>query len=164
MPLPTATSAFGLGRRRWSSARHCHLHCLRTFIYRKTALYETLQSLTAVVWLVRAVSTVIPSVTVVVRRWDALARVLTLELIFTTCCQCRHHRELVVQSSQLHSDDTTISQTDFIATTCFTSRPTFMKSGIVLCYNINKLTYLLTASWPHRWTSVFYWAISGSIE
>ena len=30
MPLLTATSAFVLGRRRWSSARQCYLHCLRT--------------------------------------------------------------------------------------------------------------------------------------
>ena len=49
--------------------------------------------------------------------------------------------------------NTTISQTDFIATACFMSRPTSMKSSIVLCYNINKLTYLLTASWRiSRWT------------
>ena len=30
MPLLTATSAFGLGRRRWSSPQQCYLHCLRT--------------------------------------------------------------------------------------------------------------------------------------
>jgi len=29
MPLLTATSAFGLGRRRWSSAQQCYLHRLR---------------------------------------------------------------------------------------------------------------------------------------
>ena len=28
MPLLTATSAFGLGRRRWSSPRQCYLQCL----------------------------------------------------------------------------------------------------------------------------------------
>jgi len=28
MPLLTATSAFGLARRRWSSAQQCYLHCL----------------------------------------------------------------------------------------------------------------------------------------
>jgi len=31
MPLLTGTSAFGLGRRRWSSPQQCYLHCLRTF-------------------------------------------------------------------------------------------------------------------------------------
>jgi len=30
MPLLTATSAIGLGRRRWSSHQQCYLHCLRT--------------------------------------------------------------------------------------------------------------------------------------
>ena len=30
MPLLTATSTFGLGRRRWSSPQQCYLHCLRT--------------------------------------------------------------------------------------------------------------------------------------
>jgi len=29
MPLLTAASAFGLGRRCWSSRQQCHLHCLR---------------------------------------------------------------------------------------------------------------------------------------
>jgi len=29
LPLPRATSAFGLGRRRWSSPQQCCLHCLR---------------------------------------------------------------------------------------------------------------------------------------
>jgi len=141
IPLLAATRAFGLERRRWSSAQQCHLQCLRTFIYRKTTLYKTLRSLTAFLWLVRAVFAVISSVTVVPRRPEALA-VRTPELIFTTCCQCSHHHELVVQSSQLHSDNTTISQTHLIATICFMSRPTSMKSSIVLCYNINKLTYL----------------------
>ena len=145
MPLLTATSAFCLGRRRWSSPQRCHLHCICTFIYRKTALYKTLQSLTAVLWLVRAVSAVISSVTVVPRPPDAPA-ILTPELIFTTCCQCSHHHELVVQFSQLHSENTTISQTNLIATMCFMSSPSSMKSSIVLCYNINKLTYLLTYS------------------
>jgi len=28
MPLLTATSTFGLGRRRWSSPQQCYLHCL----------------------------------------------------------------------------------------------------------------------------------------
>ena len=116
IPLLTATSAFGLERRRWSSAQQCHLQCLRTFIYRQTALYKTLRSLTAVFWLVRAVSAVIISVTVVARRPDAPARVLTPELIFTTCCQCSHHHQLVVQFSQLHAENTTISETDLIAT------------------------------------------------
>ena len=31
MPLLMATSAFGLGRRRWSSYQQCYLHCLCTF-------------------------------------------------------------------------------------------------------------------------------------
>ena len=30
MPLQTATSAFELGRRRWSSPKQCYSHCLRT--------------------------------------------------------------------------------------------------------------------------------------
>ena len=30
MPLLTATSTFGLGRRRWSSPQQCYLYCLRT--------------------------------------------------------------------------------------------------------------------------------------
>ena len=30
MPLLTATSTFGLGRRRWSSPQQFYLHCLRT--------------------------------------------------------------------------------------------------------------------------------------
>ena len=30
MPLMTASSAFGLRRRRWSSLQQCYLHCLRT--------------------------------------------------------------------------------------------------------------------------------------
>jgi len=30
MPLLTATSAFELGRRCWSSPQQCYLHCLRT--------------------------------------------------------------------------------------------------------------------------------------
>ena len=30
MPLLAATSAFALGRRRWSSPQQCYLHCLRT--------------------------------------------------------------------------------------------------------------------------------------
>ena len=30
MPLLTATSAFGLGRRCWSSPQQCYLHCLCT--------------------------------------------------------------------------------------------------------------------------------------
>ena len=145
MPLQTAASAFCLGRWRWSS-QQCHLHCLRTFIYSKTALYKTLQSLTAVLWLVRAVSAVILSITVEERRRDAPARVLTPELIFTTCCQCSHHHELVVMFSQLHPENTTISETHLIATMCFMSRPSSMKSSIVLCYTIKKLTYLLTAS------------------
>ena len=34
MPLLTATSAFGLGRRRWSSPQQCYLHCLRTITSR----------------------------------------------------------------------------------------------------------------------------------
>ena len=33
MPLLAATSAFGLGRRRWSSPQQCYLHCLRTYIH-----------------------------------------------------------------------------------------------------------------------------------
>ena len=144
IPLLTATSAFGLERRRWSSAQRYHLQCLRTFIYRKTTLCKTLRSLTAVCWLVRAVSAVIISVTVEVRRPEALARVLTPELIFMTCCQCSHHHELVVQFSQLHSENTTISETDLIATIRFMFRPSSMKSSIVLCYNISKHTYLLT--------------------
>ena len=32
MPLLTATSAFGLGRRRWSSHQQCYLHCLHTLM------------------------------------------------------------------------------------------------------------------------------------
>ena len=32
MPLLTATSAFGLGRRCWSSAQQCYWHCLRSCI------------------------------------------------------------------------------------------------------------------------------------
>ena len=32
MPLLTAISAFGLGRRRWSSPQQCYLHCLRTLL------------------------------------------------------------------------------------------------------------------------------------
>jgi len=32
MPLLTATGAFGLGRRRWSSPQQCYLHCLCTLI------------------------------------------------------------------------------------------------------------------------------------
>jgi len=136
IPLLTATIAFGLGRRRCSSPQQCHLHRLRTFIYRKTALYETLRSLTAVCWLVRAVSAVIISVTVEVRRRDAHAHVLTPEMIFTTYCQCSYHHELVVQFSQLHSENTTISETDLIATIRFMFRPSSMKSSIVLCYNI----------------------------
>ena len=32
MPLLTATSAFGLGRKRWSSPQQCYLHYLRTLI------------------------------------------------------------------------------------------------------------------------------------
>ena len=35
MPLLTATSAFGLGRRRWSSPRQCYLHCLHIMRLRK---------------------------------------------------------------------------------------------------------------------------------
>jgi len=31
MPLLMAASAFGLGRRRWSSSQQCYLHCLCTF-------------------------------------------------------------------------------------------------------------------------------------
>jgi len=34
MPLLTATSAFRLGRRRWSSPQQCYLHCLRTITSR----------------------------------------------------------------------------------------------------------------------------------
>ena len=30
-PLLTATSAFGLGRKRWISPQQCYLHCLHTF-------------------------------------------------------------------------------------------------------------------------------------
>jgi len=37
MPLLTATSAFGLGRRRWSSAQQCYLHCLSTLSLPSTA-------------------------------------------------------------------------------------------------------------------------------
>jgi len=33
MPLLAATSAFGLGRRRWSSPQQCYLHCLRKIYY-----------------------------------------------------------------------------------------------------------------------------------
>ena len=36
MPLLTATSAFGLGRRHWSSPQQCYIHCLRT-----SELYRT---------------------------------------------------------------------------------------------------------------------------
>jgi len=32
MPLPTATSTFGLGRRRWSSPQQCYQRCLRTVL------------------------------------------------------------------------------------------------------------------------------------
>ena len=32
MPFLTATSAFGLGRRRWSSPQQCYLHCLCTVL------------------------------------------------------------------------------------------------------------------------------------
>jgi len=32
MPLLAATSAFGLGRRRWSSPQQCYLHRLRTLL------------------------------------------------------------------------------------------------------------------------------------
>jgi len=35
-------------------------------------------------------------------------------------------------------------ETVYIFVLCFMSRPSFMKSSILLCYNINKLTYLLT--------------------
>jgi len=146
MPLLTATRAFGLERRRWSSARQCHLQCLRTFICRKTALYKTLRSLTAVFWLVRAVSAAIMSVTVEQRRPEALAKFRTPDLIFTTCCQCSQHHKLVVQFSQLHSENITISETDLIATMCFMFRPSSIKSSIVLCYNISKHTYLITYS------------------
>jgi len=34
MPLLMATSAFRLGRRRWSSRQQCYLHCLRTVLIR----------------------------------------------------------------------------------------------------------------------------------
>jgi len=37
MPLLTATSAFGLGRRCWSSPQQCYLHCLRTYNQRELA-------------------------------------------------------------------------------------------------------------------------------
>jgi len=33
MPLLTATSASGLGRRRWSSPQQCYLHCLHTLFW-----------------------------------------------------------------------------------------------------------------------------------
>ena len=38
VPLLSATSAFGLGRRRWSS-QQCYLHCLRTIARKYTGLY-----------------------------------------------------------------------------------------------------------------------------
>ena len=39
MPLLTATSTFGLGRRRWSSHQQCYLHHLRTLpLYTSTVL------------------------------------------------------------------------------------------------------------------------------
>jgi len=34
-PLLTATSTFGLGRRRWRSPQQCYLHCLHTHKYAK---------------------------------------------------------------------------------------------------------------------------------
>ena len=34
-PLLTATSAFGLGRKRWSSPQQCYLHCLYTIMVPK---------------------------------------------------------------------------------------------------------------------------------
>ena len=33
MPLLAATSAFGLGRRRWSFPQQCYVYCLRTYIH-----------------------------------------------------------------------------------------------------------------------------------
>jgi len=41
MPLLTATSAFGLGRTRWSSPQQCYLHCLRTDTTASFTEYET---------------------------------------------------------------------------------------------------------------------------
>jgi len=32
MPLLTATIAFGLGRRHWSSPQRCYVHCLGTLL------------------------------------------------------------------------------------------------------------------------------------
>ena len=41
MALLTATSAFGLGRRRWSSPQQCYLHCLRCqFVFTSTKQKE----------------------------------------------------------------------------------------------------------------------------
>ena len=41
IPLLTATSAFGLGRRRWSSPQQCNLHCLCTLYHYR---YSTLRA------------------------------------------------------------------------------------------------------------------------
>ena len=66
-------------------------------------------------------------------------------------------------TTALHYENTTISETDLIATICFMSRPSSMKSSIVLCCNINKLTYLLTASWPHLSLNWLYFRCSNVI-
>ena len=41
MPLLTATSAFGLGRRRWSSPQQCYLHGLCTFKFTWTMIRKS---------------------------------------------------------------------------------------------------------------------------
>jgi len=41
MPLLTATSAFGLGRRRWSSPQQCYLHGLCTFKFMWTMIRKS---------------------------------------------------------------------------------------------------------------------------
>ena len=49
VPLLKTTSAFGIGRRRWSSPQQCYLHCLRAIAITSKQLNKIIRSMCRVI-------------------------------------------------------------------------------------------------------------------
>jgi len=90
MTLLTTTSAFRLGRRRWSSPQQCYLHCLHTF---NTIRYNTTQ-----ICIARKIT----------REWEALPDSESIQQVSTSSHQSgkKHNISINITESFEHSIQT----------------------------------------------------------
>jgi len=91
MPLPAATSAFGLGRRRWSSPQQCYLHCLRTVSLMKLCSYSLPMS---ACYVMLPFATVLLAHAVYIFRYDGLFVVFVSWLPVFVCVKRNLRTEL----------------------------------------------------------------------